>query len=87
MLHWYFSRLASCSGHAIRLASTKNILMKSLRMAGFRSSTRMSSSYQLFLRSIALRKAVRWLGNRSAGATLSSMSMIFVTLRSGSSRR
>ena len=69
------------------LASTKNILMKSLRMAGLRSSTRMSSSYQLFLNSIALRKAVRWLGNRSAGATLSSMSMIFVTLRSGSSRR
>ncbi len=53
-----FSRMVSCFGHAMRLPSTRNVLMKSLRITGFSSSKRVMSWYQLLCWSIALRKAV-----------------------------
>ena len=79
MLHWYFSRIFSCLGHASRLASTSSVLNSESRTPV--SSCVMAfiiSWYQLFCSSKARLNATRWLGNRLAGAYLSSTS---ITLR------
>ncbi len=65
-----------------------SVLMKLSRTSGFKSFMMcMSSWYQLLLSSMAPRNAARWLANRSAGAALSSRSMIFTMWFSGSARR
>ena len=88
MLQRCFSRMASCFGQAMRLPSMRNVFTRRSRTAGFvSSSARMMSWYQLFFWSMAVRKALRWLGNRLAGATLSSRSMILTALGSGSARK
>ncbi len=87
MLHWYLSRMRSCSGQAIRLPSMAKVFTSLLRTAGFRSMIFMISWYQLFLVSSAVRKASRWLGNRPSGATLSRAFMILVALVTGSARK
>ena len=87
MLHWCLSRIFSCSGHAIRLPSITKALIRSSRTAGFKSTIFMISWNQLFCSSMAVRNALRWLGNRLSGATLSRAFMILVALLTGSDKK
>ena len=88
MLQRYFSRIFSCMPHAMRLDSTRTVLIMSLRTAGLRFMIRIMSWYMLLSGSdMTFVNASRCAGNRASGQMALILSITLLMLFSGSAQR